>query len=104
MTIHAEGSIFGNDSPGYWAERKLMLRALFGAPTLTPVLTDRKLGFLQVGFAGESEDWKCDVTISAFSAPITALYPSMTDYLITFESWTPWFFGATTPTNLYYAA
>ncbi len=61
MDIHCEGDLFGADSPGYVAERRALVTALFGVPTLTPVLTNRKLGYLQIGLAGESEDWVCEL-------------------------------------------
>ncbi len=102
MEIHVEGSLFGTDSTGYVTERLALITALFGVPTLTPTMTDRKLGYIQVGLSGQSEDWIADVTISAFSAPIKGLYPAVSPFLVTFFSWTPWFWGATTPANLYY--
>lgn len=100
MEIHCEGDLFQDDSASYVTERLALVSALFGSPDA--VISDRSMGWLEVGFAGQAENWRADCTIEAFSAPVLALYPALTKYLVTFISWAPYFIGVTTPTNKYY--
>ena len=96
MEIHCEGALFDDDSPSYVTQRKALLAAINGAPGPTSFsLIDRKDGTLQFRPAGETEDWMTDCVVTAFTAPVRALYPALTEYAITFFSWTPYFVGAT---------
>lgn len=91
MTIHVEGDIF-HDSPAQYVTLRLgMVLALFGDPDA--VVTHDKLGRLSFTLDGQGESWYADCTISTFSAPMTANMPSLTSYLISFESFLPYFIG-----------
>jgi hypothetical protein len=97
MEIHCEGSLFDDDSASYVTQRKALLAAINGAPGPTSYsLTDRKDGTLQFRPAGETEDWITDVFVTAFTAPVRALYPALTEYAITMFSANPYFVGVTT--------
>lgn len=103
MEIHVEGDIFGSSSSDYFTKRLALIAACFGDPNVPPVLTDRKLGDLDIDFVGSTEHWTCPFIISAFSAPLQGLSPSRTPYLITFVSFVPYFVGVTSGDKYYYA-
>lgn len=102
MSIHIEGAMFKDTTDNYVAYRKTLALALFGVPTDLVVFDDeRKLGTLIVRFDGETEDWETDCTITAYTNPIKGLYPTLSEFAVTFFSWTPWFTGVTS-SNYYY--
>lgn len=103
MEIHAEGDIFGNDSPDYIVNRKAFLAALFGDPNAALVLANKKMGTVVIQLNGETETWQTDYTVTAFSAPVQGLSPSRTPFLLTLFSWTPWFVGTSSGTRYYWA-
>lgn len=100
MEIHVEGALFDDSSELYVATRKAMIAAFRGIPG-TYSTTARKSGTLSLRPAGEDEDWTCDCVVTAFSAPVKALYPSLTEFAITLFSWNSWFIGANSG-DLYY--
>jgi hypothetical protein len=101
MNIVLEGDLFGTDSSDYVTKKLAMTAALFGG-TDPNKYTNRSNGRLTVNLSGQSEDWYVDVVIMDFSAPVAAVYPALTSYLLTLFGWLPYFTGATTPTNRYY--
>lgn len=101
MEIHIEGAIFKDTTDNYVAYRKTLALALFGNPNATAAVTNRKNGTLIINVDGETEDWETDCVVTAYSNPIKGLYPTLSEFLITFFSWTPWFTGVNT-SNLYY--
>jgi hypothetical protein len=103
LEIHCEGDLFGDDADLYWAQRKLMIAAFYGDPNVDPDLAVTRNGTLYVGFSGETEDYKTDVVITLFTAPIIALNWARTAYAVTFFSWTPWCIGVDTATRYYIA-
>lgn len=92
-TIHAEGTLFADTSADYITARKALVLALFGTPDR--FVTEDYMGTLAVTPEGETEAWEIDCVVTMFSAPIKGNYPALTDYLVTFESFDPWFIGAT---------
>lgn len=101
MTIHIEGDLFADTSPEYVTKRLTMVKALFGEPDT--VITHDKLGRLSFQLDGLDESWYTDCTISAFSAPVTALMPALTSYLVSFESFLPYFIGSDSGDYFYWS-
>lgn len=113
MTIHVEGQLFSSvgvddaaTAANYVAARKAMVTALFGNPT--DVITFYYLGTMKFTPEGETELWTAQCTISAFSAPNQAAAgtdggPARSAYLITFESFLPYFIGGTTGDFYYWS-
>lgn len=99
MSIHCEGDLFGDQqstdlltSTDYVTKRKSMVLALFGDPDAA--IVDEYMGGLRFQPAGETEMWVAQFcTIEAFQAPIEALNPAHSKYLVTFHSFDPWFVG-----------
>jgi|SRR5215831_11161643 len=102
MTIHMEGDIFGTSSADYFANRETLVLALFGTPGALDT-TNRRVGYLQLNFEGATEDWKCDYTIDAFTAPLAALSPSRSEFALTLIAWNPWFIGASSGNKYFYS-
>lgn len=109
MSIHCEGSGFGDMGAtdeltvaNYVTARKQLVLALYGPPDR--VVVEDYMGSLYVTPYGESEAWVAQYcTIEAFQAPVEALYPALTTYLITFQSFDPWFVGASSGTKYYWS-
>lgn len=91
MSIHIEGDIIGTDSADYNTRRFALCAAFRSAG----IRTDRKHGTLTVGYDGQTEDWKTDVSVMAFSAPRGGLSPAISHFAVTLFSFTPYFIGVT---------
>lgn len=101
MGIDLEGDLFGDDSTAYVAERKLLVAVIENATNANhPTL--RSTHRLTIGLSGETEDWYVDGIIQEWSAPVTALAPSRSEFLITLFGWLPYFIGATTSNRHYW--
>lgn len=101
MTIHVEGDCIGSGAtPGsdYTANRIALIDAI--APPVG-VLTSRKHGVIRIRMEGMTEDADVDVVVTQRSIPMRALYPSISEFLITWKAYLPYFTGVTTPTNIY---
>ena len=102
MTISATGRILGvgatNDAraANYFAQRLALLDAV-----LPPVglQTSRKHGVLRVRFDGMTEDADADVVCTSISAPLTALFPANTEFMITWKGFEPFFTGVGSATK-----
>lgn len=103
MEIHVEGSLFAETSSAYATERKALVKALFGDPNTPVTLTDRTNGTLTIRVDGETEDWEAYCAVTVFQAPMKGNFPALTDYLVTFFSWEPWFTGSSSGDKYYYA-
>ena len=101
MEIHCEGALLADDSGDYNTKRLALVTALFGDPD--DAVTERKLGDLVPTFDDQDEAWTTEVTINAFSAPLTGASPGYTLYLVTFFSWTPYFTGVDSNNKYYYS-
>lgn len=99
LEIHLEGNIFGSDSADYMTNRIALVNGIFGSPDAD--VTDRRMGTFLVQFDGQGERWETDVAISAWSAPLKALYPSTTDWACTFFSFTPYLVGESSGSKYY---
>jgi len=97
MSIHAEGQILGvgaSDaarSIDYITKRLALLDGILPPVTL---LTSRKHGVLRVRFDGMTEDADADVVIVQQSAPLTALFPANSEFMVTWKGFLPYFVGA----------
>lgn len=99
MSIHMEGTLFGDQgvtdeitSENYVTNRQEMILALFGDPD--DVIVDDYMGSLSLTPSGETEAWVAQYcVVEAFQAPVQALYPALTPYIVTFHSFDPWFIG-----------
>ena len=106
MELNIEGDLIADDASDYITKRLLLVTTLFGDPndpTSGDNPTSRKNGTLNVAFTGQSEHWKCDVTISAWSAPQVGGYPGYSKYMLTLVSPTPWFNGVTSGDRYYWS-
>lgn len=97
LELHYEGNLYGADetSGAYWTERKALLAALQGDPSVAPDFSDKKAGTIFMGFDGETEDYKADFEITLCTIPIAALAPGRTTFAITLFSWLPYMIGVT---------
>lgn len=100
MTISMQGVLFNSDSASCVTLRKSLMLALKGLPGID--VTAYKRGTISFQPNGESELWKADFGPMTVSAPVRGSYPAFIEYLITVETFTPYFYGGTTPSNLYY--
>lgn len=98
MSIDIEGSIQANTPANAIAQLDLLTGALYGSPADMVV---RKNGTLFVRRLDKTEDWKTDVIVLEFSAPLTA-QSTVIEYLVTLFSWTPYFTGVTTGSFFYW--
>src|ERR1043166_3074685 len=103
MEIHLEGAMFKDTTALYVAYRKTLALALFGDPNAAADVTNRKLGTLTIRLDGETEDWKADCTVTAYTNPIRANYPTLSEFLVTLFSWTPYFTGASSGTFYFWS-
>lgn len=101
MQIHIEGVMFQDTTALYTQYRKSMILALFGDPNAAVDLTNRKLGTLVINLDGETEDWQTDCVVPAYTNPIKGDFPTLSEFAVTFFSWTPYFTGSTSG-NFYY--
>src|SRR5882724_11257093 len=85
MEIHVEGNLNADSAADFVTKRLALVAALFGSPTLTHP-TVRKSGSLALRLDGQTEDFGCDVSIDAFSGPISWDASAHGPYLITFFS------------------
>ena len=99
MDIHFEGDIFGDTSDDYWTNRLALVAGIFGSPDAA--ITDRKLGDLIIELSGLTDRMQTEVCVTAWSAPIRGLYPSTSEFAVTFHSWTPYFIGISSGTKYY---
>lgn len=99
MTIHMEGDILAANSPAYVAARRALVDVVRINPLLT--VTDRRRGTLIVRFDGEAEDWQADYGKCELDAPLAALSPGRTTFMLELRCFLPYFTGAVTG-NPYY--
>lgn len=100
MEINIEGDILADDTADYVTKRLALTAALFGDGSVPTV---RKSGSLVITLDGMAEDITCDVSISAFSGPISGTNAAFSNYLVTFISPDPWFIGATSGDKYYWS-
>jgi hypothetical protein len=100
MEIRIAGDIYGTSSSDYNDRRQALVNAFrrSGGPTV------RKHGTFVVRYDGETEDWVTDVVVTGFSAPRDADSWARSPFSVVLFSWTPYFIGGTTPSNIYYDA
>lgn len=100
MTIHAEGRILGSGatpSNDYVTKRIALIDAIL-PPTTSP-LTARKHGVLRLRLDGMSENADADVVVTSFQAPLAALFPANSEFMVTWKAFLPWFVGVGTSTK-----
>jgi hypothetical protein len=106
MEIHVEGNINADSAADFVTKRLALVLALFGDPnsgTSGDHPTVRKNGSLAIRLDGQTEDFGCDVTIDAFSGPVTWDASAHGAYLITFFNPDPWFTGLTSGNKYYWS-
>lgn len=96
MSIHCEGDIVGNGgtpSNDYVAKRIALLDAI-----LPPIqtLTTRKHGFVRIQMDGMTEYADADVILAQQAVPMRSLYPAISEYMITWKAFLPYFTGPST--------
>lgn len=96
MTVHAEGAIIGSTSSDYVTKRMTLLDAII-PPIQT--LTTRKHGVLRIQMDGWTETADADVIVTAQQAPLRALNPSISEFMVTWKSFLPYFVGTSTSTK-----
>jgi hypothetical protein len=102
MELHVEGDLLADDSSDYVTKRIALVTALFGNASLDAP-TVRKNGSLAITMSGQTEDFGCDVSIDAFSAPQMGSYPAYSKYLVTFFNPLPYFIGLTSGNRYYWS-
>jgi len=100
MRIPAEGRILatGADDTARATDYVTKRLALCDAflPSATTPLTSRPHGYLRIKLYGMAEAADADGHIISFRAPMQALYPSNSEFFVTFKLFTPYFTGAST--------
>lgn len=99
MIIHAEGRILGSGvtpSNDYVTKRLALLDAI-----LPPIgtLTSRIHGTLRIQMDGWTETADADVQVTQQSVPMRANYPAISEFMITWKSFLPYFEGNSTATK-----
>jgi len=101
LTAHVEGRIIGTGatpSEDHVTKRLALIDACM--PPLQ-TLTTRKHGVLRVRLNGMTEDADTDIIVTEISIPMRALFPAISDFMISWKGFLPFFTGVTTPTNIY---
>lgn len=99
MTIHCEGDIVGmggTPSTDYVTKRLALIDAIL--PPIQ-VLTTRKHGVLRIQMDGMTETADADVILASQSVPMRALHPAISEFLITWKAFLPYFTGTSTTTK-----
>lgn len=100
MTIHAEGHILGSGatpSTDYVTKRLALADAIL--PPTTEPMTSRTHGFLRLQLDGMSEAADAPVVCQIFSAPMRALFPANSEFMVTWKSFDPYFTGVGSQTK-----
>lgn len=106
MELHVEGNLNADSATDYVTKRLALVKALFGDPndgTSGTHPTVRKNGSLAIRMSGQTEDFLCDVSIDAFSGPVSWDAVAHAPYLVTFFSPNPWFVGSTSGDKYYWS-
>lgn len=103
MEINLQGVIFKDSTSDYVTYRKTIAEALFGAASAAASVTNRKNGTLVIRLDGETEDWDADCVVTAYTNPVKALYPTLSEFMVTLFAWNPYFIGASTATKYYWS-
>lgn len=92
MLLHLNGDILENTPEQYIASRINMLNILVPAGI---VVNTRRMGTITMKYSGMAEDmYQDEVTLDAMpSLPMRALYPSVTEFDITFKIFRPYMIG-----------
>jgi hypothetical protein len=96
MTIHCEGSILGTSSSDYVTKRLALLDAIL-PPIAT--LTSRIHGTVRIQMDGWTETADAEVIVTQQSIPMKANYPAISDFMITWKAFLPYFEGNTSSTK-----
>jgi len=99
MVITCDGDIIGSGATptnDYVAKRIALLDAIL--PPIQ-VLTSRRHGFLRLQLDGMTETADADVVITEQAAPMRALYPAISPFMITWKAFLPYFVGTSTQTK-----
>jgi hypothetical protein len=92
MLIHINGDLLYNTPQLYIAGRLQMLNTLVPAGV---VVNTRRMGTIRMQYTGQEVMYSDDVTLDAMpSVPMRALYPSVTEFDITFKVFRPYMIGA----------
>jgi hypothetical protein len=96
MTIHCEGKIVGTGSTDYVTKRMALLDAIL-PPIAT--LTSRIHGKVRIQMDGWSETADADVIVTQQSVPMKANYPAISDFMVTWKAFLPYFVGTSSSTK-----
>jgi hypothetical protein len=100
MSIDVAGDIL-SDSPENYITKRIAIARIFRGSGVAPTAT--KVGVVILGLSGQTEDWKTDVLIQQFSAPLKAGFVTYSPFMVTFFSFTPWFIGVTSGNKHYFS-
>ena len=90
MLLHLTGDILQNSAAQYITDRINMLQILVPAGV---VELQRKMGKIRMQYTGQ-EVMQNDCTLDAYpSLPMQALYPSVTEFQVTFKVFDPFMIG-----------
>jgi len=91
VLIHTLGDALYNTPQDYMVGRLGMLNTLVPAGVIE---TARRMGRLFIGFDGITEDFYQDYTLDGYpTLPMLALYPSVTEFQITYKLFRPFMIG-----------
>jgi hypothetical protein len=94
LLIHTTGDALFNTPEDYIAARLNMLNTLIPAGVIESA---RRMGRLFIGFDGITEDFYQDCTFDGYpTLPMMALYPSVTEFQITYKLFKPYMIGVQT--------
>lgn len=101
MTLDLTGDLYHDTSDQYIAERRSLIAALHGVPNTQP--TVRNKGRLTVLWAGDAEDSYVDCTVIKTSIPQQGIFPALSQYMITFVAFDPFFTFTPSLTTYYFS-
>lgn len=102
--IHAEGQILGIGASDLARSQSYITQRLALLDALTPpvqLLTARTHGTLRVHYDGMAEAAQVECVCTQRSAPMQALFPANTEFMITWKAFEPYFTGVSTATKYY---
>jgi hypothetical protein len=89
--FHIEGDIMANDSSGYNAARRELLRMLTPKSHMLPL---QPLGYMEIQFTGVPELLTCDFTIDSYpEIPMEGLSPARGRYQVNLKCFDPRMYG-----------
>jgi hypothetical protein len=102
LTVHVEGKVIGAGATDALASADYVTKRLALLDAVLPpiqTLTSRKHAVLRCRLDGMTEDADTDVIVTSPQIPMVALYPAISEFMITWKGFNPYFTGVTTSTK-----